>query len=143
MSYAPYGDFTPLPSRDYPLLSPNASRGYNSPMEMFRDALLKILKETGTPLRQVAASSGVSYEQLKKLKQGQSQTTNVEDAIRVAASFGLTLEQFMSGETASNLSGLVRTLTRLSPEGRAFVSTAAEAQLAAEQEQKPRDEATS
>ncbi len=76
--------------------------------------------------------AGVSYEQLKKLKQGQTRTTNVEDAIKVANYFDLTIEQFISGVEASGPDRLVRILDQLSPAALDVLTNAANAQLASE-----------
>lgn len=56
---------------------------------------------TGRTLRSVATAAGVSYEQLKNLKQGKAQKTNVDDAMKVAASFGVSLEDFYRGQLTS------------------------------------------
>lgn len=82
----------------YPI-SARASWGIFSPMEAtFKAALDKALEVTGRSLRSVAIDAGVSYEQLKNLKQGKSLKTNVDDAMKVAAAFGVTLEQFYRGQ---------------------------------------------
>tara|TARA_R110002020_G_scaffold52528_2_gene147507 strand:- start:50 stop:391 length:342 start_codon:yes stop_codon:yes gene_type:complete len=112
-------------------------------MRTFREALLDKLEETGTSLRQVAEGSGVSYEQLKKLKQIESRTTNVEDAMKVAKFFGLTTEQLISGRKASDQDEILGLLESLSDRARSFLITAAKAQLAAEKsesEQPPSDQ---
>ncbi|MGB0855057.1 MAG: hypothetical protein ACPGSI_17300 [Pikeienuella sp.] len=101
-------------------------------MKMFRDALIVRLEETGIPLSQVAEGAGVSYEQLKKLKQVPDRSTNVEDAIRVADFFGMSVEEFMSDGEVSGRHELAAILTRLSPEARKVLTTAAKAQLASE-----------
>jgi transcriptional regulator with XRE-family HTH domain len=101
-------------------------------MRKFREALLEKLDETGISLKQVAEGSGVSYEQLKKIKQIESRSTNVEDAIRVARFFKMTLEEFMFGHAESSQAELVDLLESLSVEARNFLITAAKAQLAAE-----------
>lgn len=63
----------------------------------FKDALQHALRETGRSLRGIAIEADVSYEQLKSLNQGKSTSTNVDDAVRVARAFGVTLEAFYSG----------------------------------------------
>jgi phage repressor protein C with HTH and peptisase S24 domain len=63
----------------------------------FRHALEHALKVSGVSLRAIATHSGVSYDQLKALKQGKAKTTNVDDAMRVAAAFGVILEDFYAG----------------------------------------------
>lgn len=99
----------------------------------FRESLLKRLDETGVSLRQVAQGSGVSYEQLKKLKQVKTRSTNVDDAIRVAKYFGMTLDEFIAGSKASDQQEIIDLLDALSDDARAFLVNAAKAQLAADQ----------
>ena len=59
------------------------------------------LKETGLPLSKVALGSGVSYDQLKKLRQRPLASTNVDDARAVANVFGVTLDQFLDDTSLS------------------------------------------
>lgn len=66
-------------------------------MNTFRDALVYALESTSRSMRSIAQLSGVSYEQLKNLKQGKAQTTNVDDARKVAEAFGVTLDEFFDG----------------------------------------------
>lgn len=69
------------------------------PMETtFKIALERALIATGRSLRNVALEAGVSYEQLKNLKQGKSQRTNVDDAMKVASAFGVTLHDLYAGK---------------------------------------------
>ncbi|WP_245965333.1 LexA family transcriptional regulator [Paenirhodobacter hankyongi] len=68
----------------------------------FKLALDHALAETGKSLRSIAIAAGVSYEQLKNLKQGKSQTTNVDDARKVAAAFGVSLDDFYAGQLHSS-----------------------------------------
>ncbi|WP_370342928.1 S24 family peptidase [Pararhodobacter marinus] len=69
----------------------------------FRNALENALAVTGRSLRSIAIDAGVSYEQLKNLKQGKSQKTNVDDAMKIAAVFGVNLEQFYRGQFSSDV----------------------------------------
>ncbi|OIQ38105.1 MAG: phage repressor protein [Roseobacter sp. MedPE-SWde] len=65
--------------------------------QTFRDAFLAAIKNSSKSMRQVSLDAGVSYEQLKNLAQGKSKSTNVDDAVRIAASFGISLEDFLEG----------------------------------------------
>jgi phage repressor protein C with HTH and peptisase S24 domain len=69
--------------------------------QTFREAFISAIETTGKSMRQVARDAGVSYEQLKNLAQGKAKSTNVDDAVRIAASFGTTLEAFLEGLTAT------------------------------------------
>jgi hypothetical protein len=62
----------------------------------FRTAFFAALDREGLPLRRVAELSGVSYEQLKKLKQRSNASTNVEDAAKLSSVLGMTIEQVMT-----------------------------------------------
>ena len=79
----------------------------------FRSALLDALEETGLPLSKVAAGSGVSYDQLKKLRQRANASTNVDDARAVANFFGVTLDQFLDDRSLSDRVELVEFYNRL------------------------------
>ena len=60
------------------------------------------IKRHGRPVSAVAAGAGVSYEQLKKVMQREGASTNVDDARRVAAYFGLTLDEFFDDNLAED-----------------------------------------
>ena len=79
----------------------------------FRSALLDALEETGLPLSKVALGSGVSYDQLKKLRQRPQASTNVEDARAVANFFGVSLDKFLDDTTLSARVELVEFCNRL------------------------------
>lgn len=71
------------------------------PQLAFRDAILQAAEARGISLLKLAQQAGVSYEQLKKLKQGKSSSTNVDDAYRVAQALGLTIDQVLNGDFAT------------------------------------------
>lgn len=91
---------------------------YYSDMKTFRDALLDEIETTGISLNAVANGAGVSYEQLKKLKQGKSQSTNVEDARKVSSFFGKTLDEFLGSPAGSSPHRLTELYSQLSEEKR-------------------------
>lgn len=94
-----YRDNTPHLARDNRRLADIQVTEYYPHMALtFSEALATALQASKTSLRQIAERAGVSYEQLKKVKQGKSQSTNVDDAQRVAAALGLTLDQFLNGD---------------------------------------------
>ncbi|MCD9147791.1 XRE family transcriptional regulator [Pseudophaeobacter flagellatus] len=64
----------------------------------FREALNGAMAASGLSMRKLAEKAGVSYEQLKKINQGKTQSTNAEDALRLAAATGVSLESFMAGD---------------------------------------------
>ncbi|WP_435170779.1 hypothetical protein [Falsirhodobacter sp. 1013] len=104
--------------------------------KLFRDALLEALERTGAPLKKVAEGAGVSYDQLKKLRQRDTGSTNVDDAVRVANFFGMTLDEFIGDDTAqarseavalySQLTEAERTILRDAARGRTVPAQAAE-----------------
>ncbi|GAA6196997.1 S24 family peptidase [Pseudophaeobacter arcticus] len=64
----------------------------------FKEALNGAMTASGLSMRKLAEKAGVSYEQLKKINQGKTQSTNAEDALRIAAATGVSLERFMAGD---------------------------------------------
>lgn len=79
----------------------------------FRDAFLDALEQSGLSLRAVAIGSGVSESQLKKLKQRENATTNVDDAKKVAEFFGLGLDTFLDDPGLSRPVEIVELYSRL------------------------------
>ena len=79
----------------------------------FREAFLDAVEATNKSVRGVALSAGLKEDQLKSLAQGKSKTINVDDAKKVAAVFGVTLDDFyegklaQSGKTTIAIAGLV------------------------------------
>nr|WP_323776258.1 S24 family peptidase [Amylibacter sp.] len=102
----PYRDNYPEIARDNRRLEVGGLADYYPHMaKTFSEALAGALQSSKISLRQVAEKATVSYEQLKKVKQGKSLSTNVDDAQKVAQAFGLTLDQFLNGdfETSSTI----------------------------------------
>lgn len=97
----------------------------------FRQAFIEALAETGMSVAEVSRQSGVSKDQLNKLKQRENAKTNVDDARRVAEVFGKTLDGFIEDGISSEDTELASLLLRLEPGERQFLLNAAKAQLAA------------
>ncbi|WP_425310143.1 helix-turn-helix transcriptional regulator [Falsirhodobacter halotolerans] len=91
----------------------------------FRDALIEALDATGWTLKRVAEESGVSEEQLKKVRQGKSRSTNVDDALKVAHVFGVTLDEFLGDDTSAVRSEAAQLWMQLSQEERDILLAAA------------------
>jgi len=66
-------------------------------MVTFREALDTAINKTGRTPADIARHAGITYDKLRNLRQGKSRTTNVDDAMRVAAAFGVSLEDFYNG----------------------------------------------
>lgn len=116
------GTFLPFKSRDNCRLLERLPAQYDRGMsKSFRDALLEALEANNVSLQKVAAETGVSYEQLKKLKQGKSRSTNVDDALRVANFFGMSLDEFLQDESAKLRSEIVDLFDRLSASERDYL----------------------
>jgi hypothetical protein len=86
----------------------------------FREALLARVAPDLT-LKAIAEGAGVSYEQLKKLNQRIDAKTNYEDAMKVSAYFGLTLNEFLEDSLAQDRAALAATYSQLSPAERALL----------------------
>lgn len=126
MSIPQKGTIFPYLSRDNCLLYPEVSGDYYPRMtKTFRDALKYWIEKTGKSFAEVARESGVSYEQIKKLSQGKSQSTNVDDAVKIANHFGMTLEEFLEDETVAVRSEIVEIYNSLSEQERRFLLASA------------------
>lgn len=94
----------------------------------FRNALLEAIELTGLPLKTVAERAGVSYEQLKKVKQRATASTNVDDAVKVANVFGVTLDEFLQDDTAAVRAEIVNLYIQLTEQERSILQAAARGQ---------------
>lgn len=102
----------------------------------FRDALLDLCERTpGLSLRKIAEGAGVSYEQLKKLNQGKSSSTNVDDALKIAAWLGVSLEELVGDDAVQVRIEVAETYNALSPRERAMLRAAREADRESGQEE--------
>lgn len=90
-------------------------------MKTFADALREHIERTGATVTQIARGSGVNRDALYALKQGKSQNMIVDDAIRVANYFGLTVEEFMGLSPAQVRDQLVEQIARLTPQEQAIL----------------------
>jgi len=106
-----------------------AAGDYYPNMKTFREALLEAVKTGNPSLRAVALASGVSYEQLKKLKQGKTQNTNIEDARRIAAYFGKTVEDFIEAPEMRADIELAEIASQLEPVELEFPLSVGQAQI--------------
>lgn len=91
----------------------------------FRDALMQIVAERGVSLRSVAVGTAVSYEQLKKLAQNKSRSTNVDDAIRIANYFGMSLDEFIGDQTQAQRQEILDLYSKLDAQERELLLAAA------------------
>lgn len=91
----------------------------------FRDAFNEHLVRTGWSVACVASAADVSVEQLKKLKQGKSLTTNVDDGLKVARAFGLSLDEFLDDHTTEDRERVVALWLELSEAERDLLLAAA------------------
>lgn len=101
----------------------------------FRDAFVDAVKMPGWSITLVSELSGVSLEQLKKLNQGKTKATNVDDAVKVANAFGVTLDEFLQDNTAALRTEAASLWQKLSQEEREILLAAARGRAAQSQEQ--------
>jgi len=90
-------------------------------MTQFRESFIHHLAASGLKVSQVAAATGVSDQQLHKLKQRRAGTTNVEDAVKIARFFGKTLEEFLDEPENVQVSDVLALLNRLSEDEKAIL----------------------
>jgi transcriptional regulator with XRE-family HTH domain len=84
-------------------------------MKTFREALISAIEVSGVSVRELAKGAGVSADQLYKVKQGKSSSTNVDDAAKIAHYFGKTLDEFM-GSPADQFPHQIATLYNRLPD---------------------------
>ena len=93
--------------------------------KLFRTAFLEALAASDMTVADIARKSGVSKDQLNKLKQRENAKTNVDDAIKVAAAFGQNLDCFLGNGTSSSQNEIAQLLSALSEQERDFLLKAA------------------
>lgn len=92
----------------------------------FRNALLTRMSSPDAPSwKAVAEGAGVSYEQLKKVKQRDTASTNVDDAVKIAHFFGCTLDEFLGDRLASDRLEIANLYSQLTEEERDLLRDAA------------------
>lgn len=96
-------------------------------MKSFREAFVAHLEQTGEKISDIAEAKGVSAQQLYKVKQGKSDSTNVEDAQKVASYFGMTLDDFLGSDPSTTPHRLTLLYSRLSDQKRQRLEGYAEA----------------
>lgn len=96
----------------------------------FRDAFIERLEQTGKTVAEVARGTGVSAEQLKKVRQRDPSSTNVDDAVKIAHYFGLSIDEFLSDTTITDRSEMMDIYSQLSDQEQAFLLDVARARAA-------------
>lgn len=83
-------------------------------MTSFREALMRHMSAHDTTIAELAAGAQVSPDIIKKLRVRDQATTTAEVAMRIAAFYGKTLEQFVAGTDAGERRKLSAMLDLLS-----------------------------
>ncbi len=104
---------------------PQGKYGRDMSGKKFRDALLETLEQRRISMRSLAEGAGVSYEQLKKLKQGAAQTTNVDDAKKIVDFLGVSLAELMDDPEIPGPLEIVDLYNQLSDDERRILIAAA------------------
>lgn len=91
----------------------------------FRIAFLEALDATGWSMPDLARRSGVSVDQLNKLKQRETAKTNVDDAKLVANAFGYTLDEFLQDDLAKDRDQAASLWQQLTDRERHLIKSAA------------------
>lgn len=100
----------------------------------FRDALLAYVADNDISLRKIAEGSGVSYEQLKKLSQNKSRSTNVDDAAKIVKFLGTSLDEFLGDVDVSVRNEIVQLYNQLSEHERDYLLKSAQGLASARHE---------
>lgn len=100
----------------------------------FYDALRDALDATGWSITKLCEEAGVSREQVTKFmqrsKKGQPATTNIDDAVKLAHAFGMTIDELIEDDTASLRSEAVDLWRKLTQEERDILLAAARGRTA-------------
>lgn len=99
----------------------------------FSEALNHHLDATGRKIPDIAEASGVKADALYKLKYGKTLNMAVDDAMRVAAAFGKTIEEFMDSRPARVKSELAQQIDLLTESERELLLASITALLAGRQ----------
>lgn len=91
------------------------------PMTSFREALMRHMADNGTTIAELAAGAGVTMDTIKKLRVRDNATTTAETAMRIAAFYGKTVEEFVGQKTTAERDQLAALLDLLSPEEQRFL----------------------
>ena len=96
----------------------------------FSDAFIAHLKDSNERVTVIAKNAGVTKEALYSLKYSKTLNMGVDEAIRVAAYFGKTVEEFMGLAQPRLNDALIRRIESLSPRERDLLQAAIDAFLA-------------
>lgn len=99
-------------------------------VKSFRQAFVERRDQTGRSVAEIARGAGVSVEQLKKMNQRDTSSTNVDDAVKIAHYFGVSLDEFLGDATIADRPEMLETYSRLSLEDRKFMLEVAKARAA-------------
>ena len=102
-------------------------------LRKFRDALIDSLASTGTSVARLARATGVSEEQLKKVRQREGASTNVDDAVKVAHYFGMSLDEFLHDQTSALRAEVLELYAQLTPAERRLLQEIAQARRGRDQ----------
>lgn len=98
----------------------------------FHIALDDAIKSTGLSLKAACENAQVSYEQFKKFMQrsrkGENASTSVDDSIKLAHAFGLTLDEMVDDRSAALRSEAADLWRQLAPGEREILLAAARGQ---------------
>ena len=93
--------------------------------KLFLHALADLMERTGTSRPSLATSAGVSLAQLNKALQrqakGESPSMNVDDALKIADFFGLTVNELVGDAIDDDRLRLAQAYLQLTPRERAFL----------------------
>ena len=131
-------DIYPLSSMDfYPLAKWTVIHNKMTMAKSFRDALIEGIASSGVSVAELARATGVSKDQIHKVKQGKSRSTNVDDALKIANYFGQSLDEFLEDSSTQKDAEIASLLMQLEPTERQFLLNAAKAQIDARNHSSP------
>ena len=126
---------------DNQLIEFRAASNYIGGMrKTFSDAFIDHLQQHDVQVTTIAEATGVKKDALYKVKQGKTQNMSVDDAVRVAAYFGETVEEFMGLSEPRLDDALIRRIEGLTPRERGLLQAAIDAFLSPPDPAAPQDD---
>lgn len=88
----------------------------------FQAAVLRHMKENRTTIESLADGSGVSSDVIKKLRTRDNYSTAVENGISIAAFYGMSVNEFVSGRSRDEDDAMAAILALLTDDERKILT---------------------
>lgn len=99
----------------------------------FADAFNEHVRRTARDITEIARTSGLNKDTLYAMRRGNTRNMSVDNAIKVAKAFDMTVEEFMGLSPAQIHDGLLAEIALLDPQSRSTLEAALRAQRQTQQ----------